>query len=275
MLGAIRKGAYRAILQHRDSRIVTIMKRAADFVDSAYRNEGNDFEINGEQRNLSRLAAFDFKIVLDVGANVGNWSRSAATAWKDCSVHAFEIAPNTAEKLRNNLVSANLKNVQIHDFGLSDRSGRMKMYYFPDHDDLTCSSPRHSGYQHIEFEAIISTIDVFCEKNNINYIDYLKIDVEGDEHKVLRGASNILSQNCVACIQFEYGAFSTETRFFIKDYYALLGDQYHIGKIYPHYVDFSDYSWKMEDFRFCNYLCVAKSRQDIKEALGRVHPSKR
>ena len=79
----------------------------------------------------------------------------------------------------------------------------------------------------------------------------------------------------VQCLQFEYGAFSTQTRFLLGDYYALLSENYWIGKIYPAYVDFRPYDWTMEDFRFANYCGVSKLRPDLRNVLARngEHPT--
>jgi len=46
------------------------------------------------------------------------------------------------------------------------------------------------------------------------------------------------------CVQFEYGAFSIQTRVMLSDYYAMLADRYWIGKIYPSHVEFVEYSWR-------------------------------
>jgi hypothetical protein len=84
---------------------------------------------------------------------------------------------------------------------------------------------------------------------------------------VLKGLSSRLREAKIHCLQFEYGAFSTQTRFLLADYYSLLSEQYWIGKIYPTYVEFREYEWTMEDFRFANYCCVSKARPDLRELL--------
>jgi len=53
-------------------------------------------------------------------------------------------------------------------------------------------------------------------------------------------------------------------RVLLADYYEMLGARYWIGKVYPTHVEFSDYDWTMESFRSANFLCVARSRPDLK-----------
>jgi hypothetical protein len=99
-------------------------------------------------------------------------------------------------------------------------------------------------------------------------VDFLKIDVEGAEFRVIKGFSERLDVQKIHCMQFEYGAFSTQTRFLLGDYYSLLSPSYWMGKIFPTYVDFRDYDYTMEDFRFSNYCCVSKLRPDLLELLA-------
>ena len=58
-----------------------------------------------------------------------------------------------------------------------------------------------------EFEEIISveteSIDSFCKKKNIEYIDYIKVDTQGYEEKVLTGMNNFLKKNNVSIIELE------------------------------------------------------------------------
>ena len=111
-------------------------------------------------------------------------------------------------------------------------------------------------------------MDAYCKADRIETVDFVKIDVEGAEHRVLGGFGEYLRAQAVHCIQFEYGAFSTQTRFLLADYYGLLGDGYWIGKIFPTYVDFRPYDWSMDDFRFSNYCCVSKQRPDLRTLLA-------
>lgn len=244
------------------------MHRATSFFESAWHNEGGDFSSNGESAILGRLKPADFRLAVDVGANVGDWTRAALRLWPNCRVHAFEVAPRTHARLEATFRSSPLRSrVELHEIGLSDQPGLETMYYFPDHDTLTCDVPRHDGYTADPFQANLTTLDAFCAERGIEAIDYLKIDVEGAEHRVLKGARALLEADRIACIQFEYGAFSSQTRFLLKDYFDLLAERFAIGKIFPDHVAFGDYDWTAENFRFSNYLCVSKSRPDLARLL--------
>jgi FkbM family methyltransferase len=179
-----------------------------------------------------------------------------------------EVAPKTFEELGNRLKPApGFERVVLNPVGCSDADGSQVMYYFPDHPDLTCDLPRHA-HRSVEFDGKVVTLDRYCRERNIDHVDFLKMDVEGAEHRVLKGFKDYLASGKVYCIQFEYGAFATQTRFLLGDYYAMLSKDYWIGKIYPGYVDFRNYDWTMEDFKFSNYFCLAKTKPELKALLA-------
>lgn len=257
-----------AIVRHHRTPFVKALHRMASFVETALRNEGSDFASNGERLVLERLQAAGFGVAVDVGANVGNWSLIALQLWPNCRVQAFEVAPETHATLEaSSRASSHSQRLDVHNIGLSDQAGAQTMYYYPEHHGLTSDTRRHDSYHAVPFEAQLTTLDAFCRERGIRSIDYLKIDVEGAEHRVLQGASELLKAGGISCIQFEYGAFSIDTRFLLKDYYALLSDQFFIGKIHRTEVVFGDYDWRAEDFRFCNYLCISRTRPDLKRLV--------
>ena len=265
-LGRIKNAAHTAIGKHRRSAPVRLLHKVTAFVESAYANEGSDFSANGEKVLLQKLRVHDIRLALDVGANFGDWTSEALEAWPGCVVHAFEIAPKTFEELSRR-VKPFADRVVLNPVGCADANGTQVMYYFPDDPTLTCDLPRHT-HQSIKFEAEVVTLDGYCCERQIEHVGFLKLDVEGAEHKVLKGFQQYLQGGKVDCVQFEYGAFSLQTRFFLADYYAMLANSFWIGKIYPGYVDFRDYHWTMEDFKFSNYCCVAKSKPALRALLA-------
>jgi FkbM family methyltransferase len=268
-LGRVKDSVRRAIARHRRSSLVTAVHKAAAFVESAWHNEGADFDTNGERFVLERLRAAEFQVALDVGANVGHWAEAALALWPRCHVHAFEIAPKTFAGLEANARTwPGADRARLHQLGLSDNAGILPMYYYPDRHELTSDTPRHEGLTTVPFEARVTTLDQFCSDQRIDHIDYLKIDVEGAEHRVLKGASAFLQAKGIACIQFEYGSYSIDSRVMLRDYFGWLGQSHVIGKIFPNHVAFTDYDWTMESLRFSNYLCVSRQREDLQKLVA-------
>jgi FkbM family methyltransferase len=257
------------IATHRRSPPMIALHKAAEFFDAAWRNEGSDLGSNGERFVIDRLRRADFRLAIDAGAHTGDWSLQALSAWPTCQViHAFEVAPRTFDELADaRMRSEDRARLIVHPQGLSDSAGKQTMYFFPEDPQLTCDIARHDSRKSVPFEATLTTLDAFCSEKGIDTVDFLKIDVEGAEHRVLKGADQILRRT--SCVQFEYGPFSIQTRFLLQDYFALLSDRFWIGKVYPNYIAFGDYDWREENFRFCNYLCVAKARPELRSMLAR------
>lgn len=268
MFSRLRRAAGPLIAKNRRSKPVQLAHSVASFIEDAYHNGYFDLATNGESRVVEALASADVEMAFDVGAHFGDWSIDALHAWPRTRVHAFEVFPGTFAQLEVRLKQADLlSRVHANACGLADRDGSELMYYFPDHPDLTCDRLRHEDLEAVTFQAEVLRGDEYVKRQHINRIGFLKIDVEGAEYRVLRGFSNTLAAGTLDCIQFEYGAFSIQTRVMLSDYYAMLGDRYWIGKIYPSYVDFADYSWRMEGFRFSNFLAISRSRDDLRRLV--------
>jgi FkbM family methyltransferase len=264
-LGRVKRAVRKAIARHHRASVVVAVHGLASFFESAWHNDDPEFATSGEQFVLERLQSADFRLAVDVGANVGDWTRAALALWPNCRVHAFEVAPATYAELEQTMAGLHLPpgRIQTHAVGLSDQPGVQRLYYYPDHPKLTGDVARHVGRTAVPFDARMETLDAFCGERGIEAIDYLKIDVEGAEHRVLKGARRLLESNAISCIQFEHGAFWLDSRFLLRDYYDLLAERFFIGKIHPRDVAFSEYDWRGEDLRFSNYLCIAKSRPDL------------
>jgi FkbM family methyltransferase len=268
-LGRLKHYTRMAIATHHRSPVVKTLRGFASFVESAYANEGSNFFFSGEQSVLQKLRAARFRVAFDVGANSGDWSLAGLAAWPDCQVHAFEVVPSIYERFSRRACDSQFKSrITVNCLGLADEDGVRQMYYFPDHPEMSGPAARYDNFVTLPFQAQLSTGDGYCDDRRIDTVDYLKIDVEGGEPLVLKGFEKRLAAQMIHCLQFEYGKFAAETKFLLSDYYKRLGHLYWIGKIYPNCVDFRDYHFSMEDFRFSNYCCVSKQRPDLRNILA-------
>ena len=233
-----------------------------------YRNLDGDVHHNGERRVLEVLRGRGLRTIFDVGANVGEWSGLARSVFPEATIHAFEIVGPTAAKLEAKFRGD--AGVVVNRFGLSDAAGELEIRYFAHDDTLsTLIDYPHPGQPSI-LPARVARGDDYVRENGIERIDFLKMDVEGAEHLVLRGLEECFREGRVSAVQFEYGTVNILTRFLLRDFYELFAAAgFRVGKIYPTYVDFRDYSFDQEDFLGQNYLAVSAERADWIEALSR------
>lgn len=233
---------------------------------NALENKMNDNELSGEYRVLRILGRSNPKVVFDVGANVGNWTKELNQYSPDSVVFSFEPVPQTFEMLCQNLKG--MHKVKLQPFALSDREGTLLFNFYPANPYFSSiyKTTLDSNFQTLSVNTISG--DAFCDEQNIEEIDFLKIDVEGSENKVLEGFSRRIKDQKIKVIQFEYGPQNVESRFLLKDFYKMLGENgYQIGKIYPTWVDWSGYSVEKENFILSNFLAVSKNAVSIIDCL--------
>lgn len=147
----------------------------------------------------------DYAIAIDVGGNLGLFSLTLAS--RGFSVYAFEPIPETFElmqknislnpelapKIKTTLSGCGSKN-EATEFVISKLSpGQNKMLPVVDQSEI---------YQEIQYCEVI-TLDSFLEQHSISQIDFLKIDVEGFETEVLKGATNFLRNGKIKFIYAE------------------------------------------------------------------------
>lgn len=120
-----------------------------------------------------------------------------------------------------------------------------------------------------EIKVDLITGAEFCIQKGISKIDFLKIDVEGLEFQVLKGFLDFIENQKIKVVQFEYGPMNIESRTFLKDFYDFLGPKgYQIGKLYPDGVEFCEYCYQLDDFKWANYVAVLHSEKQIIDKIS-------
>ncbi|MGH7700778.1 MAG: FkbM family methyltransferase [Gemmatimonadales bacterium] len=220
---------------------------------------------NGERWVLDRLRHELPRTVVDVGANVGSWALMAAERLPDATVYALEIVPATFARLRERV--SGQPRIRPFNLGLAEREGRLRVRYDPRASAHATFTEYPHGWTGDVVECPVTAGDAFLRAQGLGRVDFLKIDVEGAEHLVLRGFADALGSGHVRFVQFEYGRVNVLTKFLLRDFYELFRSYgFVVGKIFPDFVDFRPYELGDEDFLGPNYLAC---RADD-PALGRL-----
>ncbi|MFA6095229.1 MAG: FkbM family methyltransferase [Candidatus Paceibacterota bacterium] len=162
-------------------------------------------------------------IVFDVGAQGGEYTDEVlAAALGRPSVFAFEPSLRDFRALEGLFDDR----VRLFNIAFGDSIERARLY--PNGAQGLSSLYMRAGSADEGEDVSIETIDSFCEKNGVEEITLLKLDVEGHEFACLRGARRMLPS--IRFIQFEMSAASRDARVYFRDIFEYLAD-YRIYRI--------------------------------------------
>jgi len=145
------------------------------------------------------------KVILDVGANAGIYSLAALAIQREASVHAFEPTPEIAERLRATAEANGLCNLRVHQVAVLDRNGQamLKRYRgeFGNNEGMNFVLQDLGKLDGERIQTV--SLDQFCLDHSVDYVDLLKLDVQGHEHSALMGAQRLLKAGCIGAIFME------------------------------------------------------------------------
>jgi FkbM family methyltransferase len=189
-------------------------------------NYEND-KVSGEYRFLQDyFKDLENGVVLDVGANVGNYSKRIKEIESSTTVMAFEPHPRTFEKLqlRANELGFKAYNVAVGASG----NGQLTLYDYAEKDGSHHASlyrgvieSIHKG-EAIGHDVNVISLDNFVIDNGIDRVHLLKIDTEGYELEVMKGFLSFIKAGRVDAIHFEFNEMNVISRVFFKDFWEML-----------------------------------------------------
>jgi FkbM family methyltransferase len=147
-------------------------------------------------------------VAIDAGANVGlHTLRMALNATAEGTVYAVEPCPEVRARLEFNMKLNRMKNVHVLPQALSDSPGNSTLYInppkFPNRNATLVPDPTPEA---IPVETPIRTVlldELWVEVMQGANVSFFKLDVEGYELKVLRGAQRLV-QSCLPVVMLEY-----------------------------------------------------------------------
>jgi FkbM family methyltransferase len=229
--------------------------RAARFATNVLRyDDGNRIDENGEMLVQRTALSRPDPVIFDVGANVGQWSMALlAQPGHEPTLHAFEPSLYSHTKA----VAALGARAEVHALALSSEPGEAELHIVE--QGAGVNSLVSTGTAATTEKVSVETVDRFCADHGIDSITLLKVDAEGADLSVLRGAAGMLARRAVGIAQFEYNWRWVFSRTYLRDVFELVDTSpgYALGKVTPKGIEFYPrWHQELETFRESNYVLV-------------------
>ncbi|MFA4902758.1 MAG: FkbM family methyltransferase [Desulfobaccales bacterium] len=245
-------GRLARILRHQGGREVlrVVMSRCLDRLNA---DNNSDPATNGEFA-LLRAYLQPGMMALDVGANLGVWTAQALAIQPSLRVYAFEPVSHLFQALEKRFAGDG--RVVLTNAALSDQKGETEIFmdgYWAGSNSLFC---RHIFAEVIKETVMLATGDAFVAEHNPGFIDFLKLDVEGAELKVLQGFRETFARRQIGLCQLEYGGCYIDAGVSLRDVFTFAGQMgYGVSKLLPRGLRLLEhYDHTQESFKYANYL---------------------
>lgn len=234
-------------------------------------NSGNaNFEKNGEKIFLESLLnnlkmRGGRKVVFDIGANIGEYSTMITNYSKetdiDIQLHLFEPTKSCFGIIEKKFKNHN--NIYLNNFGVSNENINATIFYDKETSGLASLYQRNLDSYEIELNQSeivqLQRVDEYIEKNNIEHIDFIKIDIEGHELKAFEGFGKYLNSDYIDYIQFEYGGANLDSHTSLLEIYNFLIERgFKIAKVMSNGLEVREYSPFMDNFQYANYVALSQ-----------------
>ena len=241
----------------------TVVRTARYVLSRARLDYPNDLSTNGESALQHRILRFSQPgeqiHVADVGANVGRWSESMLAAaskagrQSDLRLHAFEPDSRAFARLTE---AVDGRAASLSKMALSDRQGTSPFYMVAPAAGTNSLYPVSEANPVAQESVVTTTLDSYAKQSGVARFALVKIDAEGHDLAVLRGARTLLAEHRIAVAQFEYNHRWILGRFYLRDAFEfLLALGYRVGKVTPRGVEFYPrWDTDLETFVAGNYL---------------------
>ncbi|MGH9900138.1 MAG: FkbM family methyltransferase [Pyrinomonadaceae bacterium] len=159
-----------------------------------------------EESSIVRTYLRPGQTFVDVGANIGYYTLMAARLVGESGhVMAFEPSQYIYERLRVTVEQNRLSRVRVIQAGLSDQEGEMNLYVQQGTGNNSPSMVANGTG--IPVRVPVRPLDSYLDESGIHQVDLMKIDVEGFEPNVLRGASAHLKGGRIGAILCEFNRY--------------------------------------------------------------------
>ena len=159
-----------------------------------------DYIANKENGNL---------VIFDVGSNNGQYLGHLLKRFAGRNVQFYCFEPDPVAHTQLLKTAAGKSNVHVFNLAFGSEAGMMSLYQNNSGSvgSSLVSLDEKPNQQKVDVQVM--PLDAFCKEHQIEHIDFLKVDTEGFEGEVLKGATELIAQNKINYIQLEHGSMQS------------------------------------------------------------------
>lgn len=228
-----------------------------------------NIKVSGEEnlinKILPKLVQNVDPIFFDIGANEGDLTKLLNIKFPRAIIYSFEPLPKNFQRL----TQTKLPNVKYYNLALGAQKETLELYDRADLDGSAHASLYKEVISEIHKKDLISvkvpieTLDNIAIQEGIEFIDYLKIDTEGNDLNVLRGASLMLEKKAIGCIHFEFNEMNIVSRCFFRDFRKIL-EGYIFFRLLPKgMIELNNSPLHTEIFAFQNIFAIPCDKREM------------
>ncbi|EAW38826.1 FkbM family methyltransferase [Lyngbya sp. PCC 8106] len=197
---------------------------------------------------------YQFETIFDVGANIGQTSLFLSKHFPQAGICAFEPVHKTFNQLCTNTKIKNKIKPFNYAMGAQEEELLISIRENSELNTLVRDGSKNPVLEKTVETVKVTTIDTFCQQQYIEKIDLLKMDVQGFELEVLKGAEFYLKNNLISFIYAEvsFENSNKECQLFEDLYYYLNNNNFRLSGFYEVFRWGADKRY----FGFCNALFV-------------------
>jgi len=172
-------------------------------------------------------------IIFDVGANIGQTAWGLVRYFPTSQIYCFEPVQSTFSMLRSNYGAYSNVCLEQLALGSSPGTAQITLHEFSEINTLAASTRKSVGTEKIT----VDTVDSYCSSKGISHIDILKMDVQGWEAEVLKGAEGMIESGKINFIFSEVGfdASEADMMYFPTLHETLTSKAYRFAGMYETY----------------------------------------
>jgi FkbM family methyltransferase len=159
---------------------------------------------SGPLSDIKRMVSVGKRpVIFDVGANKGQSIKDFKNVFPHCSIHSFEPSPATYKDLVRNV--SRYSDVFLNNLAVGSSCGEKLFIENSNSDMSSFLQPGKYCWGEIirEIPVELTTLDKYCDDNDIRYINILKTDTQGYDLEVLKGAKDLIVSKRIQIIFIE------------------------------------------------------------------------